>query len=388
MKKILVILLTLVIIVVVGILFFAPAIVEKQQNRIVNHQPYTISLQAQTLHDSLVVGDWHVDSLLWNRDLRKRSNFGQLDIPRMQQGNVGLQVFTTVTKSPAGLNYDRNETDAADNITRLAIIQRWPLATWDSLTARAQHQAERLHRLIKDNPDELMLITSQVDLQQWQAKRQTKPRLIGALLGTEGSHALDGDLENVQALFEQGFRMMSLQHFFDNKLGGSLHGTSQTGLTDFGAQVVRKIDQLKIILDVSHSSENGVEDVLKITQRPVVVSHTGFKGHCNSPRNISDELVQKIAANGGLIAVGYWQGAICGTHPDDIATAIKYGIELIGEDHVSLGSDFDGSVATAIDTSELAAITQALININVSEIQIEKVMGGNMLRFLSEYLPE
>lgn len=387
MKRVLLILFALIVTTVVVILIVAPAIVDDRQNPVVEHSPYQVSAQADALHQRLVIGDWHADSLLWNRDLTKHKQRGQLDIPRMQKGNVGLQVFTTVTKSPTGLNYVQNKTEAADNITRLALAQRWPVSTWTSLASRASHQANKLHAFIEQNPQDLMLIKSKHDLISWQKMRETNSKFIGALLGTEGSHALDGELDNVQVLFNLGFRMMSLQHFFDNKLGGSLHGTSQIGLTEFGRQVVKEIERLNIILDVSHSSEVVVKDVLNMTTRPVVVSHTGFKGHCNTPRNISDVLMQKIAADGGLIAIGYWDAAVCGTNPNNIAAAIQYGIELVGEDHISLGSDFDGSVTTAFDASELGAITQALLTLGLSEQQIEKVMGGNMLRFLQAYLP-
>jgi len=234
----------------------------------------------------------------------------------------------------------------------------------------------------------LVIIKSKVDLSAWKKRRNSTPKLIGALLGTEGSHALDGDLQNIEVLFDHGFRMMSLQHFFDNKLGGSLHGVSGAGLTDFGKQAITKMNQLNIIIDVSHSSEQVVKDVLKISDKPLVISHTGFKGHCNTNRNISDSLMKEVASKGGLIAVGYWNAATCGTHPKDIASAIKYGINLVGEDHVSLGSDFDGSVTTAFDTSELAVLTQELLKSGVSDERIRKVMGANMLQFLQHSLPE
>lgn len=387
MKKIILILLAIVALALVVVFSVAPEKVDRVQNQIQAHDSYVISQRARELHKSLIVGDWHVDSLLWSRDLSVRNDYGQLDIPRLQQGNVGLQMFTTVTKSPSGLNYEHNETSASDSITKLALVQRWPIATWTSLTARAEHQSRKLHSLAEKHPSDLMIIKSQNDLTDWQKKRTSNPILVGALLGTEGSHALDGKLDNVQHLFDHGFRMMSLQHFFDNKLGASLHGASQTGLTEFGVQVLEKMNDLNIIVDVSHSSESVVEDVLNKTKNPLVVSHTGFKGHCDTPRNISDVLMQKIAADGGLIAVGFWNAAVCGTHPDDIAGAIKYGIDLVGEDHVSLGSDFDGSVTTALDASELVAITHALLEAGVSEDQIRKVMGGNMLRFLRQQLP-
>ena len=368
-------------------LTFAPAILDEEQNVVVEHQAYEISDQAQQLHSSLLIGDWHADSLLWMRNLSEQYDYGHLDFPRMQQGNMALQMFTTVTKSPSGQNYERNSSDASDNITLLAMAQRWPAATWTSLAERALFQADKLYKLAARDPDNLMLIRSRIELAEFLKRRQSNPTLIGGLLGTEGSHALDGDLDNIQRLFNNGFRMMSLQHFFDNKLGGSLHGTSGEGLTQFGRDAVNKMLALGIMLDVSHSSEQVVVDTLAISNKPLIVSHTGFQGHCPSPRNISDKLMEQIAAAGGLIAVGFWDGAICGNSPATVAAAIVYGIGLVGEDHISLGSDFDGTVTTSFDGSEMAIITQALLEANLSEQQIRKVMGENMLTYLQTYLP-
>ena len=368
-------------------LTFAPAILDEERNVVVEHQAYEISDQAQQLHSSLLIGDWHADSLLWMRNLSEQYDYGHLDFPRMQQGNMALQMFTTVTKSPSGQNYERNSSDASDNITLLAMAQRWPMATWTSLAERALFQADKLYKLAARDPDNLMLIRSRIELAEFLERRQSNPTLIGGLLGTEGSHALDGDLDNIQRLFNSGFRMMSLQHFFDNKLGGSLHGTSGEGLTQFGRDAVNKMLALGIMLDVSHSSEQVVVDTLAISNKPLIVSHTGFQGHCPSPRNISDKLMEQIAAAGGLIAVGFWDGAICGNSPATVAAAIVYGIGLVGEDHISLGSDFDGTVTTSFDGSEMAVITQALLEANLSEQQIRKVMGENMLTYLQTYLP-
>ena len=147
----------LALIVALGLfLTFAPTILDKGQNLVVEHQPYKISPQAQALHSSLLVGDWHADSLLWMRNLSEEYDYGHLDFPRMQQGNLGLQMFTTVTKSPSGQNYELNQTDASDNITLLAMMQRWPTATWSSLAERALFQADKLHHLAAHDPDNLM----------------------------------------------------------------------------------------------------------------------------------------------------------------------------------------------------------------------------------------
>ena len=368
-------------------LTFAPRLVDNGTNVVLPHQVYSISEPANQLHKTLLIGDWHADSLLWTRDLGKETSYGHLDIPRMQRGNIGLQMFTTVTKSPMGLNNISNQADAVDSITFLAIVQRWPISTWSSLTERALYQGQKLHELIARESDNLMLITSQSELQQFVQRRTLNSNFIGALLGTEGSHALEGDLDNIQRLFDKGFRMMSLQHFFDNKLGGSLHGISGNGLTSFGREAVGKMTALGIMLDVSHSSEKVVTEVLTLTDRPLLISHTGFQGHCLSPRNISDSLMQAIAEQGGLIAVGYWDSAVCGTSPATVAQAIIYGINLVGEDHVALGSDFDGTVTTAFDGGELQAVTHELVKAGLTETQIRKVMGTNMLGYLQRNLP-
>lgn len=388
LKKVILLTLILVITSITLALILVPAAVDKSMNPVTAHTAYKVTNEAKALHKTLVIGDWHADTLLWDRDIANKHDYSHVDIPRLQAGNVSMQMFTTVTKSPSGLNYDQNSASAADDITKLAIAQLWPLRTWNSLTERALYQAEKLHRFEKANSNDLMIIKSKSDLAKFQARRASNESLVGGLIGTEGSHALDGKLENVQVLFDAGFRMMSLQHFFDNKLGASLHGVSQTGITQFGRDVVAKIDDLDIILDVSHSSEKVVSDVLSFYPKPIVVSHTGFKGYCDTARNISDDLMQQIAAKGGLIAVGYWEGAVCGDAPKDVVAAMQYGLSLVGEDHISLGSDYDGTVTTAFDTSELVALTDEMLKVGFSEVQIRKIMGVNMQRFLTAQLPD
>ena len=387
MKKIFLGLLSFVFVLILLGRIFLPAFLDKQMNPVSDHLPFVVSDRAKDLHQTLIIGDWHSDSALWNRNLSKTYDYGHEDIPRMQKGNIALQMFTTVTKSPSGQNYDSNETASRDNITSLAIVQGWPIKTWSSLTERAIFQAEKIRDLSLRDSKNLMLIESQSDLKQFMIKRELNPTLIGALIGTEGSHALDGDLNNIERLYNKGFRMMSLHHFFDNKLGGSLHGVTGQGLTDFGRQSIVEMLRLNIIIDVSHSSENVVKDVLDITNRPIVVSHTGFNGHCESPRNINDGLMQSIAKKGGLIGVGFWDGAVCDNTPKSVAEAIVYGIELIGGDHVALGSDFDGAITPGFDSSELVAITHELLELGLSDFQIRKVMGGNMFAFLQQNLP-
>lgn len=365
-----------------------PGIVGADLNPVKEHEPYPVSEKAEELHKTLIIGDWHTDSLLWQRDLLEWGEWGQVDFPRLQAGNVAVQVFTTVTKSPKGQNYDENLADAQDQITLLAIAQMWPIRTWNNLTERALYQSEKLHGFAEEAPDVLRIIRTKTDLEEVLSARADGSKIVGAIMGAEGGHALAGDIANLDRLYDAGFRVIGLQHFFDNALGGSLHGVSNKGLTDFGREVVEKMLEKSIIIDLAHSSPAVAEDVLAMVDVPVIVSHTGVHSHCEVKRNFEDALMKKIAAAGGVIGIGYWADVTCDDSPKGIAATIKAGISVLGADHVSLGSDFDGSVATSFDTSELAALTEALLQVGVSEADIAKVMGGNMMRILAEGLPD
>ncbi|MCE8009807.1 dipeptidase [Aestuariivita sp.] len=376
-------LLALIAVLVAAFLIFAPGYVERERNAVLGPGPQPVPEAAQALHDTLIIGDWHADTTLWNRDLTRRATRGQVDLPRLIDGNVAVQVFTSVTKSPAGQNYEENSEDALDNITLLAIGQLWPPRTWTSLLERALYQAEKLHEAERKAPDMLRVIRSEADLDAVLAARAAGQPLVGGILGIEGAHALEGRIENLDPLMQAGHRLIALHHFFDNALGGSLHGQSGAGLTDFGRMVVQEVERRNLILDVSHSSPQVVRDVLAMQTSPIVVSHTGIHSHCPVTRNLTDDLMQGVAATGGVIGIGYWAEVACGDiTPAGIARMIAVAIEVVGEDHVSLGSDFDGSVATYFDTSQLAELTAALIDAGLTEAQIRKVMGENMIRVL------
>ncbi|WP_296429246.1 membrane dipeptidase [Yoonia sp.] len=367
---------------VAGFLIFVPGIVEDNRNAVTPHVPFPVSAQAQALHDELIIGDWHADTLMWRRSLLDHSDRGHVDLPRLIAGNVALQMFTAVTKSPAGQNYDGNSADASDSITTLVVAQLWPPRTWNSLLERAMHQAKRLHDYADASNGQLRVIKTRADLETLLSDRAAGQIVVGGLLGIEGAHALEGDIANLDKLMAAGHRMIALQHFFDNVLGGSLHGEGDHGLTDFGRQVVADVEARGLILDLAHSSQQVARDVLEITDMPIVVSHTGIFSVCPVKRNFPDHLMQAIAAKGGVIAIGYWADVICDDSPSGVAATIKAAVDLLGEDHVSLGSDFDGAVTTGFDVSQLASLTHALLETGLTEAQITKIMGGNMIRVL------
>lgn len=364
----------------------APVIVDGRENSVVRNTVPTLTPPGSALHRRLFVADLHADQLLWGRDPLAKSTRGHVDVPRLQEGHVALQVFSVVTKTPRGMNYDQN-TGATDNISLLALAQRWPWATRTSLTARARYQAGRLHDAVQRSGGALTLITSRDTLAAFVQRRNGDPAQVGALLAIEGLHALDGQLANVDVLFNDGFRLMGLVHFFDNEVGASAHGVTHGGLTPLGRQVVQRLEQKGILVDLAHASTQVIREVLTMATRPVVVSHTGVTATCPGPRNLSDDQLRAIAANGGLIGIGYWDGAVCEPTVANIVKAIRHAIMVAGVDHVALGSDFDGATRTPFDTRGVGAITDALLAAGVPSDDIAKVMGENTRRFLLQWLP-
>lgn len=390
MKKVLKILSVFICILIIGFLaiffFVLPRYFANSLNPIINSPPYQISDKAKQLHEKLLIADLHADSLLWKRDLLEKDTIGQVDVPRLLEGNVALQAFTVVTKSPKGLNIENND-DKTDNIFWLALSEMQPFANLSSLTGRAVFQAKKLHQFAENSNGKLVVIKTKKNLQSFLERRKTE-KIVGGWLGIEGAHALDGKVENIDVLFDVGFRMMSPSHFFDNEMGGSVHGVEKYGLTEKGKEMIRRMEQKGMLVDVAHASKKTLDDILAMATKPVAVSHTGVKGTCDNNRNLSDEQLRAIAKTGGVIGIGFWDMATCGDDAKSIARAIRYTANVVGANHVGLGSDFDGSVKVPFDTSGIGLITEALLNENFTEGEIAKIMGGNVIRLLSENLPD
>ena len=348
--------------------------------------PYHASPRARELHLTLDVVDLHADSLLWGRDLVERGRQGQVDIPRLIEGNVAIQVLAASTKSPRHLNIERND-DGSDDITLVALASGWPPGTLRSLLARALFLAGRAADLERRADGRFRVLRRGHELRAYLAARGADRAMTASILAIEGAHALDGDPANVDVLFEAGYRMMSPSHFFDNDFGGSAHGIEKGGLTDAGREMIGRMEALGMIVDVSHASAATIDDVLGMATRPVVVSHTGVRGVADNQRNLSDDHLHGIAATGGVIGIGFWDTATGGTDVASIARAIDYTANLAGTDHVALGSDFDGAVRVPIDATGLVQITDALLGLGWDEEAVGKVMGRNVLRVLGDALP-
>jgi len=359
----------------------APGLIEKDLNKIDGKPLPQVSARAQALHQTLTIVDLHSDSLLWSRNFLDRAERGHMDLPRLEDGHVALQILASTTKSPKGQNYDANSGDT-DNITSLVIAQLQPFRTWTSLLERSLWHAEKLHRAVAASSGKLRAVTAPENIDALLASRRGKMPPVGAMLSIEGLHGLEGNIANLDKLYAAGFRMAGLTHFFDNDLAGSMHGLKKGGLTPLGRQVVEAMEAKGMIVDIAHCSSACVADILKIARRPVVSSHGGVQATCKVNRNLSDAQIRGVAATGGLVGIGYWDAAVCDTSPASIAKAMKHVRDLVGIQYVALGSDYDGATTVRFDTSKLAQVTQALIDAGFSDDEIRAAMGGNAIRVL------
>ncbi len=371
-----------------SLLVFAvlPGQIENRLNHTLPSPSFAASDRARALHAKLTVVDLHADSLLWDRDLFARGTRGHVDVPRLVEGNVALQGLSLVTQTPRNHNIDFN-TAETDNITRLAIAQLWPPRTWTNLTERALFQANKLEEVARRSKGQLTVIRRASELAAYLERRKREPAITAAFLTVEGAQALSGDLHNLDRLFEAGVRIMAPTHFSDNDVAGSASGANKFGLTPKGRELIRRMEAKPMIVDLAHTSAQTVDDVLAIATRPVVVSHTGVRGTCDNARNLSDAQLVAIAKTGGVIGIGYWGHAICTVDAASIARAIAHAVGVAGIDHVALGSDFDGATTTPFDAGGVIQVTQALLSQGFHDDEVEKLMGENTLRVLTQGLP-
>ena len=359
-----------------------PAWVEADENRIDGQPLIPVSDEAKALHASLTIVDLHSDTLMWRRDMLTRGTRGHEDLPRMAQGNVALQVFSSVTKTPRGQNYDANGADT-DNITPLVIAQAQPLRTWTSLAERSLWHGAKLDRAVAASGGALIQVAAPGDIDALlSARAKAGQRPVGTMLSVEGLQNLEGRIENLARLYEAGVRMAGLTHFFDNDLAGSMHGLNKGGLTPFGRQVIGQMEARGMIVDIAHCSHACVGEVLAMARRPVVSSHGGVQATCAANRNLNDAEIKGLARTGGVIGIGFWDAAICDTSPRAVARAMKHVRDTVGIQYVALGSDFDGATTVRFDAAQLVQVTQALLDAGFTADDVRAAMGGNALRVL------
>ncbi|WP_229235459.1 MULTISPECIES: dipeptidase [Emticicia] len=332
------------------------------------------------------IADLHCDALLWDRDFFEKHNYGHVDLPRMLEANMALQVFTIVSKTPRGINIEHND-DHTDQVALLNFAQLRKPADWFSIKTRALDQCHDLHSFAKESGGKFRVITSKRDLEKYIADRKQNRFITAGMLGVEGAHCLENDINNLDVLYDAGVRYIGLAHFFDNEWAGSAHGVKKGGLTEKGKDLIKKMAEKNMVIDLAHSSQATISDVLKLHSGPVVVSHTGIKGVCDNNRNLTDEQIIEIGKHNGIIGIGLWETAVCGTDAAATAKSIKYVADKIGVDKVGLGSDFDGAIGTHFDVTGLPLIVKALEKEGFNQEDITKIMGGNIRDFFLRNLP-
>lgn len=315
--------------------------------------------------------DLHADSLMWARwtgyDLRKQHSpplplaalGGHVDIPRLKAAHAAGQFFGLVSIPVA----TRGLLDMVlDQIRALEILTRETPALRKVETAGALLSAER-------------------------------EGAIGALLGVEGAHALEGNLDTLRILRARGVRYLGLLHFSANEAGFPAYGRNrndQRGLTEWGADLVLLCQELGVIVDLAHINKRGFLDACALSQKPVYVSHTGVSGAYKHWRNIDDEALRAVAKVGGAVGIIFCPRYLGGPGLEHVVRHIVHTIQVAGEDTPALGSDWDGFIVPTRGLSSplgLGSLVDALLAHGVSERVVGKILRHNALRVLAEVAP-
>jgi membrane dipeptidase len=329
--------------------------------------------EARGLHKAAYVADAHADSLLWNRDLGRRQRSGHLDFVRLAETGVRLQVFTVVTHGFPFLGGFR----------AFAAVRKWPRTAARSPWTRALWQIERLKAYCATGG--ARLATDPESLQA--TEREGK---LACVLGIEGAHALEGRVDRVEELARLGVAFLGLTHLASNELGGSsfpLRG--RRGLTALGAEVVEAMGSLGLAVDVAHASRRLLQSLFEHREARVFCSHTGVAALGPAWRNLDDRALRAIAERGGVIGILFGTPYLGSRRLEGVVAHIEHALSVAGEESVCLGSDFDGFVPLPRgmhDVTDLWKVTALLLARGHPRPTVERILGGNLRRFLGEIL--
>jgi membrane dipeptidase len=369
-----------------------------------------VSPRARQLHAGAIVIDSHGDTpqrLVFEKtfDIAVRNRNGNIDIPRMKEGGLDALFFSIWVPSDV---------------------------TGPPAVKRALDQIDAVREAVRLHPGDLVLATTASDIRRAAAERK-----IAALMGVEGGHMIDDDMRLLRIYAALGVRYMTLTHFKNNNWAdSSTDKPAHNGLTAFGKDVVREMNRLGVMVDISHVADKTFHDVLALTAAPVMASHSSSRVISKHPRNMSDDMLRALAKNGGVVMINYHAAFLseefriasekrsgnivaamaamskrCGGNEacstleseridheamargdlpkvtwDKIIEHIDHAAKVAGVDHVGLGSDFDGATMPLgmEDASKLPKITDALLGRGYSEQDVEKILGGNILRVMEQ----
>ena len=359
---------------------------------------------ARRIQSSVLGFDTHNDTIqrvvYLNADLGKRSSDGMIDLPRLREGGIHVPFFALwVPTYYKGSEAVRRTLDLRD----------------------------AMQRVLDQYPDQIELASSARDIERIVGQKK-----IAAVLTIEGGHQISDDLSVLRMYRRMGILSMTLTHFRNNNWAdSSTDKPAHNGLTDFGRQVVREMNAIGMIVDVSHVSDKTFYDALEVTTKPVIASHSSCRALSNVPRNMSDDMLRALAKNGGVVGVNFaaaflnqedaeglmkkvtvenaleptvtgaaldeyaakeYMRDYAATHIghatiEDAAACIDHIVKVAGIDHVGIGSDFDGipDVPQGLeDVSKMPNLTAALLKRGYTESDIKKIMGENFLRVVRE----
>lgn len=328
------------------------------------------------LHRRVPIADGHADSLMWNRDLTAQSEKGHVDFPRLREAGVKIQAFTIVTR---GL-------PIIDGFPLFWLKERWPAEARRSEWTRCLAQLDRLDGFCAAVPDQASVTGSADRLEENLLRGR-----LSAILGIEGAHAIEGQVERVAELARRGVRFMSLTHLSNNELGGTstpLHGNRP--LTALGRQVLDAMGAAGMAIDLAHASPAMLPELLRHPGTRPFCSHAGVQGATPLWRNLDDATLRGIADRGGVVGIIFAPQYLGGRRFEDVARHVEHALQVMGEDGVALGSDFDGMVPLPQgmrDVRDLRKLTATLLDRGLPVRVVEKVLGHNFRRFWSEVLP-
>jgi membrane dipeptidase len=317
-------------------------------------------IKAKQIHQKAIIVDAHCDTILkimnHKRSLEKKSTTGHLDIPRMKEGGINVQFFAVFIEE---------------------------IYKPDRSLKRTLQLIDCFYEEIEKNQDDISLV-----INYNQIKEVNRTGKIAAILSIEGGEALEGDLGVLRVLYRLGVRLLTLTWNQRNRIADGM-GESRTGsgLTEFGLKVIDEMNDLRMLIDVSHLSETGFWDVIKRSKTPIVVSHSNCYALCPHLRNLKDEQIKALADKDGVIGITFVPDFLTQekrkTSVKDVVNHIDYLVEKVGVDYVGLGSDFDGTGDLPLGlegVDKIPNLTEELLDRGYKEREIEKILGGNFLR--------
>jgi membrane dipeptidase len=328
------------------------------------------SPEARALHERFPAIDLHADSLMWTRwvsyDLLARHDpplpfaalGGHVDVPRLMEGGIGAQFFGLVS---------------------LPIGQR------SGLASVIHEQIDALDAAVDQDPSRITKVRTAEEIEAAAARGA-----VAALLGIEGAHALEGELENLDHFARRGVRYLGLSHFSANEAAYPAAGRGRDpskGLTPFGRAIIERCEELGVIVDLAHINRLGFLEACEMAKRPPIVSHTGVLGAFKHWRNIGDDALRAVAEKGGCVGVIFCPRFLGADGLGAVVKHLKHILDVCGEDAPALGSDWDGFIiptADLCDAARLPLLTDALLAAGLPERTIGKILRDNALRVLRD----